>query len=214
DTVEEGLFSEVELIVGNSGTGDLTYTIIDNRSWLDVNPDNGVVAPDEADTSVVTLDASALATGTYTGDITITCNDPDNSDIIIPATLVVVESAPACDYLPGDVNGDGLTIGSDITYAVGYFRGASFPPDSCWDETASDWLYVAGDVNGDCLFIGSDITYYVNYFRGVNTELRFCPRLPPYGPPVLGVPIKPEGEVIGRVPGDEIKADTPSANKK
>lgn len=59
---------------------------------------------------------------------------------------------------PGDANGDGLLIGSDVTYLVGYFRGQNPVPDP----------QMAGDVNGDCLIIGSDVTYLVGYFRGNN----------------------------------------------
>ena len=82
-----------------------------------------------------------------------------------------------CTYEPGDINGDGNVISSDITYGVQYFRGLGDPPpDSCWDSTTSSWLYVAADANGSCDFLGSDITYLVNYFRGINSSIRQCPR--------------------------------------
>ena len=58
--------------------------------------------------------------------------------------------------IPGDANGDGRVLGSDVTYLVGYFRGVNPPPNP----------YLAGDANGDCLVLGSDVTYLVNYFRG------------------------------------------------
>ncbi|MCP4584013.1 MAG: hypothetical protein GY839_20570 [candidate division Zixibacteria bacterium] len=57
---------------------------------------------------------------------------------------------------PGDANGDGLVIGSDITYLVGYFRNINPPPSPL----------LSGDANGDCLLIGSDVTFMVQYFRG------------------------------------------------
>jgi hypothetical protein len=85
-----------------------------------------------------------------------------------------------CDYMPGDINSDGLVIGSDLTYLVNYFRGVGNPPpDSCWNDLAGDWLYSAADVNGDCLVIGSDVTFLVNYFRGAQPELLYCPETPP-----------------------------------
>jgi len=84
-----------------------------------------------------------------------------------------------CDYIPGDINGDGNVLGSDVTYSVRYFKGVGEPPpDSCWDEETSGWLYVGGDVNGTCEFLGSDITYLVSYFRGVNDSILHCPRFP------------------------------------
>ncbi|MCP4584012.1 MAG: hypothetical protein GY839_20565 [candidate division Zixibacteria bacterium] len=57
---------------------------------------------------------------------------------------------------PGDANGDGLVIGSDITYLVGYFRNINPPPSPL----------LSGDANSDCLLIGSDVTFMVQYFRG------------------------------------------------
>ena len=89
-------------------------------------------------------------------------NDPDEGSIDIPVILhVAIEST--CSYVPGEINGHGNDIGSDITFGVNYFRGGSPLQDSCrlFDGT---WLYVAGDANGSCGFIGSDITYMVGYF--------------------------------------------------
>ena len=84
-----------------------------------------------------------------------------------------------CHYIPGDINGDSLVQGSDVTYGVRFFQGVGQPPpDSCWDDADSNWLYVAGDVNGNCEFIGSDITYLVSYFRGINDSLLHCSRFP------------------------------------
>lgn len=90
-----------------------------------------------------------------------------------------------CDYVPGDMNGDGIVIGSDVVYGVNYFGGqGNHPPDSCWNTSNESWLYSAADVNGDCLFLGSDIIYLVQYFRGVNPPPTYCPNTPPT-PPIL-----------------------------
>jgi hypothetical protein len=86
-----------------------------------------------------------------------------------------------CDFIPGDINGDGHLIGSDVTYGVNYFRGGTPPPDSCWNNVTSEWQYTAADANGDCHFIGSDITYLVNYFRGINPLPQYCIQTPPAG---------------------------------
>jgi hypothetical protein len=85
-----------------------------------------------------------------------------------------------CSYVPGDINGDGGVIGSDVTYGVRYFKGiGNPPPDSCWNDSTDSWLYAAGDVNGNCLFIGSDITYLVAFFKGINPPPQWCPQTPP-----------------------------------
>jgi len=59
-------------------------------------------------------------------------------------------------YIPGDVNGDGLVIGGDVSYLVAYFVSGGDPPNPFW----------AGDTNGDCNIIGGDVSYLVNYFVG------------------------------------------------
>ncbi|MCD6161180.1 MAG: S8 family serine peptidase [candidate division Zixibacteria bacterium] len=93
----------------------------------------------------------------------------------------------ACDYLPGDINGDKVLMGSDATYGVRYFKGMGTPPpDSCYNTSASEWLYAAADCNGDCFFMGSDIVYIVAYFKGENQPPQWCPQTPPLSPPVMG----------------------------
>ena len=96
--------------------------------------------------------------------------------------------------MPGDINGDGRVIGSDVTYGVNFFIGiGNVPPDSCWNDSTGDWHYSAADANGDCLFIGSDITYMVQYFLGADIPPpTYCPQTPPAGP-VLSVE---EGTII------------------
>lgn len=82
-------------------------------------------------------------------------------------------------FVPGDVNGDKMVIGSDITYGVAYFCGqVSPPPDSFFID--GSWLYAAADVNGNCEFLGSDIVYLVRYFQGAGTAPIWCPQIQPY----------------------------------
>jgi len=69
-----------------------------------------------------------------------------------------------CEWVEGDVNGDGLCISSDVTYLVSYFMGtvpAPFPVSR-------------GDVSGDGALIGSDVTYLVNYFLGMGPPPVCC----------------------------------------
>ncbi|OQX91270.1 MAG: hypothetical protein B6D58_08605 [candidate division Zixibacteria bacterium 4484_95] len=90
-----------------------------------------------------------------------------------------------CDYIPGDINGDGEIMGLDVTYGVRYFKGLGDPPpDSCWNDSSGAYLYAAGDVNGSCEFSGSDITYLVAFFKNYLDELLWCPWTPPLNPPI------------------------------
>jgi hypothetical protein len=87
-----------------------------------------------------------------------------------------------CDsYLLGDMNNNGNVIGSDVTYAIRYFKGiGAVPPYQCYDVSHKAMLYSSGDINGDCTFRGSDVTRLVSYFKGLAT-ITYCPWTPPCG---------------------------------
>lgn len=79
-------------------------------------------------------------------------------------------------WLSGDMSGDGVRGGGDVTYGVRYFKGLGTPPpDSVYLDTTCDfidngsWFYFRSDVNGDCRFSGADITRLVGYFKGTAT---------------------------------------------
>ncbi len=79
-------------------------------------------------------------------------NEPSNY-----IDIVVAESPIVGDFIPGDANGDGFLLASDVTYLVRYPKGINPPPDPL----------LAGDANGDCQVIGSHVTFMVRYFKGL-----------------------------------------------
>ena len=70
--------------------------------WLIVNPDEGAVAPGGSFDVEVTFDATDLDPGTYTADIVINNNDPDENPTIVHATLTV--EPPGIDVDPSSFN--------------------------------------------------------------------------------------------------------------
>jgi hypothetical protein len=86
-------------------------------------------------------------------------------------------AGPGCPYVPGDVNGNGVANGIDVTYYVSYLKGGPAPPISC-DCPPHGALYVAADANGNCATNGIDVTYMVSYFKG-GPPLMFCADCPP-----------------------------------
>ena len=145
-------------------------------------------------------DSSVIFVGNLLGDpadsmhAEILAQDSTQDMFLVPYVV-----PPECEYLPGDINGDGQRLGGDVTFGVRYFKGTGAPPpDSCYDDavpTPSHWLYVAADVNGNCEFRGSDITRLVAYFKG-NAQLAFCHFFAPPPLRIIGrdiiTPIKPE----------------------
>jgi hypothetical protein len=101
-----------------------------------------------------------------------------------------VASAPPCNYVIGDISGNGMREGADVTYGVRYLKGSStnIPGDSCYGDSVNTvrghWLYVAFDVNGDCNQSGADITKLVGYFKGT-VHLSCCHLFPTALPPFL-----------------------------
>jgi hypothetical protein len=108
-------------------------------------------------------------------------------------------SGPRCQYVVGDVNGNHIFNGIDVTYGVGYFKGGPVPPYTCECSPGNTW-FVGGDVNASCNFNGIDITYMVSYFKG-GALCRPCPSCPPASfeiAPVLEIQpaIQPENRLI------------------
>jgi hypothetical protein len=88
----------------------------------------------------------------------------------------------SCDYIPGDINSNGLVNGVDVLYAVAYFGPENAPPDSCDCRPEVPYpFYAAGDVNASCSFNGLDVTYFVSYLKGGPNLLTYCPDCPPVG---------------------------------
>jgi len=88
-----------------------------------------------------------------------------------------------CDYVPGDVNGNGEARGSDITHLVAYLKQQGPPPrDSChvpYQINGRDWFYVTADYNGDCQISNADVLWGVAYYKGFKPEIRHCPHFSP-----------------------------------
>jgi hypothetical protein len=90
------------------------------------------------------------------------------------------EGPVRCSYRPGDINSNGEANGTDVTYAVNFFKGhGDVPAVDCDCPEIARPFYAAGDVNGNCSFNGVDITFYVAFLKGQQEWLRHCPSCPP-----------------------------------
>jgi hypothetical protein len=97
--------------------------------------------------------------------------------------LCFVQRPETCDYIPGDINGDGTFMGIDITYGLFYLKGHGMaPPDSCYhpDLPGNHWLHSAGDINGNCEFTGADLIWLSNYITNPGRRrIQWCVLTPP-----------------------------------
>jgi hypothetical protein len=91
------------LDIGNVGTGDLDWSIDevngtlaagscdvpDDIPWLTLNPDAGTTPPSVTTSVDVTYDSTGYAAGTYTGDLCVFSNDPDEPLVTVPVEMIV-----------------------------------------------------------------------------------------------------------------------------
>ncbi|MEO1258443.1 MAG: CARDB domain-containing protein [Bacteroidota bacterium] len=65
--------------INNPGGSQLNFIFSDNLSWLSIDPVNEGVPAGDSVTLTASFDPSGLAAGSYTGQATVVCNDPNNA---------------------------------------------------------------------------------------------------------------------------------------
>ncbi len=91
-------------------------------AWLSVSPESGTVAPGQCLEMTVTMDASALDEGDYTGAVTMTSNDPANPNESMEVMFhVLTVYATAVSMDPNTLN-----MGSNGKYVTG---SVELPPE-------------------------------------------------------------------------------------
>ena len=68
---------------------DYTVIVEGANKWLTIAPASGTITQGNNQSPTVTFDATGLAEGTYTGQITVNSNDSDEGQIVIPCTMIV-----------------------------------------------------------------------------------------------------------------------------
>jgi len=111
-----------------------------SRSWVDVEPGSGVVAPGAQLDLTVTLDAARLAAGDYAALLVFRSNDPVLPRLELEAHLYAM---PA---MPGDCNGDGYVSAMDILHLVNYVFKNAAPPRGQTGDFSCDFAVTVVDV--------------------------------------------------------------------
>lgn len=118
------------LTVRNTGGGILSYSISDNRGWLNVDPTTGA-STGEPDTITVTYSTSGLAAGTHNATITVSALGSTNSPQMISVVLTVADA----DLVAPDFDGDGDVDQEDFGHFQACLTGpnAGPPGSGCVD---------------------------------------------------------------------------------
>ncbi len=164
-TLEQGDSSSGQFTIANAGPADLNYSIVLDETtaksekipptWMTLTSYGGTIPATNADTIDLKVLSAALDSGSYTANIIISSNDPDQNPITLPVTLDITITP---QYICGDADNDGLgPFVSDLTYLVNYvFKGGPPPP-----------IPESSNVDGEPGIYVSDLTFLVNYiFKG------------------------------------------------
>ena len=131
--------------VSNSGEGTLSWTALDNQSWLSLTPVSGTGSAN----ITVSVNPSGLSAGTYTGTITVSDPAASNSPRTVTVTLHVYASAAAGKpYGVFDTPGTGTTVRSSIPVTGWALDDLQVDTVKIYREDGASLAYVA-----DALFI-------------------------------------------------------------
>lgn len=80
------------LTISNEGGSDLEYELITSEliTWLNISPSAGIIPAADSEEIIFNFDTSDMASGTYTTEINIISNDPDETELILPVSLTIV----------------------------------------------------------------------------------------------------------------------------
>jgi hypothetical protein len=97
--------------ISNSGYGTLNWSINDNAGWLSCTPTSGTGSA----VISVSVNASGLSAGTYTGTVTVSSSNASNSPQTVAVTLnVYVSGGDSFPFGSFDTPLDGSTVRSSI----------------------------------------------------------------------------------------------------
>ncbi len=144
-------------------------------SWLGIDPHEGPIPAGGNQAVSLSFNSEGLSDGTYDVILKLRTNDENNLSLDIPVSMVVTQGG--CQYGAGDINGDGITNGLDVSYLVRYFLGGNNSLQTC-SCASYGAMEVSADVNGSCSVDGLDIIYLVNYLRR-GGALHYCIDCPP-----------------------------------
>lgn len=151
-------------LIGSTGETPLNWTLSDDTFWLTCSPVKGANFGEVN----VSVDSSALPTGTYTGIVTVSASNAANSPQSVQVTLTVFD--------PGDTSVLSLPFGSFDTPMEGAVVSGSIPV-SGWalDNIEVMSVKVYGEQGSNLFYIGDAVfvegarpdveTAYFNYPR-------------------------------------------------
>ena len=85
--------------IANIGSQNLDFTLVEDPAvaWFSANPTSGTVAGNGSQLVTGSFTAAGLAPGTYTANLLVNTNDPDNPQLTVSLTLEVLNALPVIE---------------------------------------------------------------------------------------------------------------------
>ncbi len=109
---------------GSTTFGEVEDYTVNVLGWLQIDNFGGTIAAGGTEEINVTLDAADLESGTYTAELKISSNDPENDILTVPITLAVGENVPTISVYADPVNiceGESSQLFVDVLGGSGSF---------------------------------------------------------------------------------------------
>lgn len=136
------------LTVTNTGSGTLNFTVGADQAWLSASPASGTAPPSQ--TVQVTATVTALAAGSYTGNVTLTAPGATNSPATIPVTFNVTAPNP-----PPPTGSDWPTVDHDSPRSSNAAGESVITPASVVNLALKWAAPLDGKVTAQPLFVGA-----------------------------------------------------------
>ena len=152
--IQDANGTNATLVNYNSSLVENEYSILIYKmpTWIEVSPLEGVVSPEDVSEIFLNIDSYGLSAGSYNYDLSLETNDYENSNIIIPISLIVSEDL-CSDWSLGDLNQDNQLNVLDVTLMVNIALDF-IEPNEC--------QYLLADLNDDQTVNVLDILSLVN----------------------------------------------------
>ena len=178
-------YTQMPLVISNSGKGELDWNIIENIPWLSVNPTLGKTTVQKA-SIIITIDRTALSVGSYTQQISITSNGGTkviNVSMNVPdpfSPKLTIGSAFNVTTTEATISGNCLSAGTGTIIKHGHCYSTIPGPDISNYKTDLGPFTSTGSYNSTIIGLEKSKTYFIRAYAtnslgytGYSTQVTF-----------------------------------------
>ncbi|MBN3035822.1 MAG: choice-of-anchor D domain-containing protein [Bacteroidales bacterium] len=112
---------------GTTTYGEVEDYTVNVLGWISLNPMSGTINPGASQNVSVLFDATGMAVGTYSADILVSSNDPNQPLITVPAILNVSLGTPQIAVSPSSLAFGDVELGASATLSLNVQNAGTGP---------------------------------------------------------------------------------------